>query len=374
MFCAGRALNKEKKLSTITQYKCPCCGGGIAFDPDLQTVSCPYCETEFDMDTLKGYDEDLSHSTGEDEISWNQSETVWEDADAAGMRLYNCTSCGAEIVADENTAATSCPYCGNPIVIKGRLSGDLKPDYIIPFKLDKKDAMSHFASHLTGKRLLPKVFRDQNHLEEIKGIYVPYWLFDGKAEGDVTFHGTKVRSWSDNDFVYTETSHYSVARSGSLHFENVPADGSSKMPDDLMESLEPYHFSDAVDFQTAYLAGFFADRYDVSAEQCEPRINERTKATTEQKLRETVNSYTSLQTESVRFRMSDSRILYVLFPVWLLITTWNGTRYTFAMNGQTGKFVGDLPVDKKLYWKWWARIFGITAAAVILIGLLIALI
>ena len=54
------------------------------------------------------------------------------------------------------------------------------------------------------------------------------------------------------------------------------------MPDDLMESLEPFYFKDAVDFQTAYLSGYLADKYDVAEEECVDRANLRIKQSTEQ--------------------------------------------------------------------------------------------
>lgn len=81
------------------------------------------------------------------------------------------------------------------------------------------------------------------------------------------YRATKVCTWSDSNYNYTETSHFMIHRSGSVSFEHVPVDGSSKTADDLMESIGPYEFSEAVDFQTAYLAGYLADKYDVTAEE-----------------------------------------------------------------------------------------------------------
>lgn len=120
--------------------------------------------------------------------------------------------------------------------------------------------------HYKGKKLLPKIFKKENHIDEIKGVYVPFWLFDADADADIRYKATRVRTWSDSDYDYTETSYYSIGRSGDIGFDRVPVDGSSKMPDDLMESIEPFKFEDAVDFKTAYLAGYLADKYDVTAE------------------------------------------------------------------------------------------------------------
>ena len=345
-------------MQTLQEYKCPCCGGAIAFDSAAQRMKCPYCDTEFDMETLRGYDEGLSDA--QDEMQWETSAgEQWGDGEADGLRTYVCNSCGGEIVGDENTAATSCPFCGNPVVMMGQVAGDLKPDLVIPFKLDKKAAKAGLLKHLEGKRLLPKVFRDQNHIDEIKGVYVPFWLFDTDADAQVRYRTTRLRAWSDSNYNYTETSHFLVRRGGSIGFEHVPVDGSSKMADDLMESIEPFDFSDAVSFQTAYLAGYFADKYDVDAEQSIERANERVKHSVEEAFASTVVGYDTVTTESSNIRLSNGKAKYALYPVWLLNTTWNGQKYTFAMNGQTGKFVGDLPVDKSAAAKW---TLGLTAA------------
>ena len=229
----------------------------------------------------------------------------------------------------------------------------LKPDYVIPFKLDKKAAKAAYMRHIEGKRLLPKLFRDQNRIDEIKGIYVPFWLFDAEADANVRYHAEIVHpSYEDSENRYTPTSHYMVQRGGSIGFENVPVDGSEKMADDLMESIEPFDFSEAVDFQTAYLAGYLADKYDVDADHSIDRANERVKRSVEEAFASTVEGYTTKRTEASSVQLHNGKAKYALYPVWLLNTTWNGQRYTFAMNGQTGKFVGDLPVDKSAAAKW----------------------
>lgn len=346
-------------MQTIQEYKCPCCGGAIAFDSESQKMKCPYCDTEFEMETLRNYDAALNDGRTE-KMEWNTSAGArWQDGEEDKICSYICKSCGGEIVGDDTTAATSCPFCGNPVVFTGKLSGTLKPDLIIPFKLDKKAAKAGFLKHLSGKRLLPKVFKDENRINEIKGVYVPFWLYDTNADARVRYRATRVRYWEDSEYDYTETSYYMAFRAGDLAFENVPVDGSLKMADDLMESLEPFDVSQAVDFQTAYLAGYFADKYDVDAEESEQRANERVRRSTENAIAQTVTEYDTVTPESSNIQLSDGKVKYALFPVWLMNTTWKGEKFTFAMNGQTGKFVGNLPVDKAAAAKW---LWGLTAA------------
>ncbi len=342
-------------MAELLEYKCPCCGGAVEFDSTTQKMKCPYCDAEFDIDALTANGEEK-----QDCAEWNADTQNMTDEEAGGMRIYKCQSCGGEVVGDEATGAAECPYCGNPVVMQGQFAGELKPDVIIPFKLDKNAAKEALKKHISTKKLIPKIFKDENHIDEIKGIYVPYWLFDCTAEGEAVFKGEKVRTWSDRDFNYKETSVYRIERNGRLSFAALPVDGSSKMADDLMESIEPFDISQGVDFNTAYLSGYLADKYDVSSDESVKRANERIKSSLNSALYSTVSGYSSVNTENTYMELKDAGCRYALYPVWILNTSWNGNKYTFAMNGQTGKIVGDLPMDKSAFGKW---VGIITAAA-----------
>ncbi len=361
-------------MEEIQEYKCLRCGGAIAFDSTLQKMKCPYCDTEFEMAALARYDNELKNDQP-DELNWEEvTAGEWQDGETDGLRSYVCKSCGGEIACDENTAATSCPYCGNPVVMTGQFTGAQKPDYVIPFQLDKKAAKQALYDFYVGKRLLPKAFKDENHVNEIKGVYVPFWLFDAKADVNLRYKATKIRTWSDSKYYYAETNHFLVSRSGSIEFAHVPVDGSAKMPDDLMETLEPFDFSGAVDFQTAYLAGYLADKYDVDSEESIGRANERIQKSVRDIFDMTVCGYTTFRKEAGSIRLHNGKVTYALFPVWLLSTTWNGQNYLFAMNGQNGKMAGDLPLDKGAYLRWLLGLTGITGTMLFILFYVIWLI
>lgn len=360
-------------MAAIQEYKCPCCGGAITFDSTIQKMKCPFCDTEFEMETLASYDKELKNDQN-DAMEWELADgEEWQGSETDGLRSYTCKSCGGEIVGDETTAATSCPFCGNPVVMMDQFAGTLKPDYVIPFKLDKNAAKDALQKHYEGKRLLPKVFKDQNHIDEVKGVYVPFWLFDADAEANMRYKATKVRRWSDDVYEYTETSYFAVSRGGNIRFERVPVDGSKKMSDELMESLEPFDLTEAVDFQTAYLAGFLADKYDVDANQSVERANERIRKSTQKAFDATVQGYDTVTKETGSIQLHNGKVKYALFPVWLLSTRWNDQNYLFAMNGQSGKMVGDLPLDKAAYKKLLFGLTGIISAVIFAVLWLICL-
>lgn len=347
-------------MAVLQEYKCPCCDGAIEFDSKLQKMKCPYCDSEFEMETLQQYDAELNAQPQEN-MSWDTAAgQQWQPGETDGLRIYTCNTCGGEIVADETTGASECPFCGNPVVMMGQFAGDLKPDLVIPFKIDKKAAIAALQNHYKGKILLPKVFKDQNHIKEVKGIYVPVWLFDTDADAYVRYRATKTRSWSDSDYDYTETSYFNVTRAGGIGFASVPVDGSTKMDDTMMESIEPYCIEEAVDFQTAYLSGYLADKYDVNSEQSIERANQRIKKSTEDAFLATVQGFDTVEPVSTNIQLLNGCARYALYPVWILNTVWKGQKFTFGINGQTGKIAGNLPMDKGAFWKW---LFGVTGAA-----------
>ncbi len=333
-------------LDTLLERKCPCCDGAVRFDTSSQKLKCPYCDTEFDIEATGQTDVNTDSSEVE-QIEWTSDNNEWAEGETDGMKIYGCNSCGGEIVADDTTGATSCPYCGNPVVMKGQFEGLLRPDLVIPFKYDKKAAKESLKKHILSKKFVPDAFKDENHLDEIKGIYVPHWLFTCDAQTGINYKAQRVRTWSDANYIYTETSHFSLFRGGSLSFDNIPVDGSTKMPDDLMESIEPFDLNESVDFNTAYLAGFLADKYDVDVDSSINRANDRIRNSAADAFRDTVQGYTSVVTENMHLNIANGNYKYALYPVWILKTKWNGNDYIFAMNGQTGKFVGDIPTDNK---------------------------
>ena len=351
-------------MAVLQEFKCPSCNGALEFDGTVQKMKCPYCGSEFEMDAIQPPQEGTDEMPQEN-MTWDTAAGgEWQEGETDGLRIYTCNTCGGEVVADATTGATECPYCGNPVVMKGQFAGDLKPDLVIPFKVDKKRAIETLQNHYKGKLLLPKVFKDQNHIKEIKGLYVPVWLFDTDADAYVRYNATRTRTWSDSQYHYTETSHFAVTRAGGIGFENVPVDGSTKMDDTMMESLEPFNIADAVDFRTAYLSGYLADKYDVDAQASITRANERIKSSTESAFASTVQGYTTVVPAGSSINLINGRARYALYPVWMLNTEWNGKKFTFGINGQTGKIAGDLPMDQGAFWTWLLGIAGaVTAVA-----------
>ncbi len=355
----------------MLEYKCLHCGGAIQYNPGTNELVCPYCDSVMDIAALQDMDEAMSQQQDPEAIKWGYEGNEWQSSEQEGMVMYSCQSCSGEIIADQTLGATSCPFCGNPVVITSKFAGMLRPDMVLPFKYGKKEALDALQKHYVGKKLLPGVFKDRNHLEEIKGVYVPFWLFNTDANVHIQYDATKIRHWSDSRYSYTETSTFRILRSGEIGFNQIPVDGSKAIDDTLMESIEPFNTAEAVDFQTAYLAGYFANKFDVDANQCAPRANDRVINSAISAFRNTVVGYNSVIPVHSNIQLKNNNVHYALLPVWLLSTSWEGKNFIFAMNGQTGKFAGDLPLDKAAYRSWLIKIFGIAAVSLLAISQLL---
>ena len=363
----------------VLNYQCPACTGPLHFDSASGKLACEFCGSTFEVAEIealyakkeeqasqafqKEEEKEAAQAAGQEappageDGEWNyaQGTSDW-GKDGAGMKAYNCPSCGAELICDATTAATSCPYCGNPTIVPGQFAGTLKPDFIIPFKLKKEDAVRNLKKHYEGKPLLPKSFSEENHIQEIKGVYVPFWLFNGEVDVDMDMDASTDKSYEELSNKVTETSHYRLHREGTVPFERIPADASSKMPDGHMDSIEPYDYGEIKPFSVAYLPGYLAEKYDVPVEECAARADERARNTARSAIIDT-SGFANASPVREDLQLRRGEVQYALLPVWMLSTRWEGKNYLFAMNGQTGKMVGDLPSDSKRWWEHFIKFF-----------------
>lgn len=363
----------------VTNYQCPSCTGPLHYSGNTGKLECDFCGSSYDVAEIEALYAEKNQKAEQATAQADKAAGGWQvGADqwsAEGIKAYNCPSCGAELLCDETTAATSCPYCGNPTVVPGQFAGGWKPDYVIPFKLEKDDAVKALKKHYKGKKLLPKAFTSGNHIEEIKGVYVPFWLFDGEVDADIRFEATRSHVHMDGDFQVTVTDHFYVRRAGTVPFRKIPTDASTKMPDAHMDSIEPFDYRELKPFTMAYLPGYLADKYDVSVQDSAERAEARAKNSAEAVMyHSAAMGYDTCVPVSRDMRLHRGRVHYALLPVWLLSTKWKGKNFLFAMNGQTGKMIGDLPVSMRRFFAWFGGIAGslsvISAVVMKIMGIL----
>ncbi len=327
-----------------TQLKCPNCGDVLPYNAEKRLWKCTSCGSEFDklqIMQLTQQKSDADIDINKDEYKQHEQQPQQYD-DQPELSVYKCQSCGGEMVADENTSSTFCPYCGNTNILKSRLEGEFRPKYVIPFAKTKEDAKAGYAALRKGRFLAPSEFGDPKNIEKLTGVYIPFWLYKGQSFGHVSGERHEKTSWRSGDYIYTKTDVYYELREGNEAFDKVPADGSKKFDDDLMDSIEPFDFNGIENFNYSYLSGFLAEKYDVGPEEDKERASLRMNNSLKQDLYNTING--SLLSAQEQFNCDIHDIEYALFPVWMLNVFVDGKAHTFAMNGQTGKTVGDVPI------------------------------
>jgi len=356
-------------MATVA-YKCPNCASPLTYDGASGKMICAACDSQFDQEAIEVLNAPEESGT----VDFVTPTEEYSASDAAQMQAYHCKSCGAELVTEGTTTATECPYCGSPTILPDRIDGGIRPEMVVPFVITKDQAQKAFEDYFKGKKLLPNIFKKDNRIAEMRKLYVPYWLFDCDAEGDITYNAEKRRTQRTGEWEVTTTEYYVVRRAGRMSFENIPVDGSVKLDDKITESLEPYDLTKAVPFQPTVLSGAMADHADVDAEACEKRAVERVENSMIHSLRNTVHGYDFVRERSKHIAASGGKVTPVLLPVWLITTKKDDKVYTFAINGQTGKLTCDVPTDKGKAFLWgagaFAGVFGMAALVLYLLKML----
>ncbi len=328
-------------METIITYKCPNCDAGLLFDAEQQLFKCEFCLSKFTENELNATD---TAKKAEEKARENEKFR-------ADILEYRCTSCGAEVIAEKNTAADFCYYCHNPIVLTDKVSGEFKPTKIIPFKFDKDAAKDTFFRFAKKKWFVPKDYFSGENMEKISGVYYPFWVTDADTDSELEGIGKNVRSWRSGDYRYTETTTYAVHRRGEIHFEDITTSAISTEDKAMLEGILPYPVDDYQDFSMPYLQGYVAKKRDIERDELSQEVKSRMNSYARTILERTT-SYTSLDVHHIDVAILKSHWEYSLMPIWILTykkkhkkTPKKDKTYVYAMNGSTGKVYGELPVS-----------------------------
>lgn len=305
-------------------FKCKNCGGNVIYSPEKQAMFCPFCESE-------GSQEKQEFPQQEKQI---------------------CPNCGGQVPVLEHTSATQCPYCDNFLLLDQRILGEYEPQLIIPFVFGKEKCKESIREKFKKFLFAPVDFLSEARLNSIQGTYVPFWFFDYDVDCDFCGEGTRVRSWTRGDMQYTETSYYNIFRNISADFRNVPVDASVQMPDDVMDLMEPYQYDQLQEFKPEYLSGFYAEKYNITAEQSENRAKQKMREDVEQMIAQSYSGYGHVNVQKNHILVKRAENRYGLLPVWKYVYRYHDKEYPFYVNGQNGKIVGSVPISKPKVWAY----------------------
>ncbi|MEG2814028.1 MAG: TFIIB-type zinc ribbon-containing protein, partial [Oscillospiraceae bacterium] len=284
----------------------------------------------------------------------NGQETNNDDFHLVG---YTCPSCGAEVVTDSTTAATTCFYCQNPIVLESRLNGDFTPNKIVPFSITEKEAKEDFIKWTKKKKFIPEGFFSQKQIDKIAGVYFPHWIVDCNTEVLLNTTGEKVTTWRSGDMKYTNTKYFQIIREADIHFEDITRNALSKANKQLVDGVHPYSDKKLIDFKFAYLSGFQAEKRDIESTDLEASVNQEIIKYAKTTIGKTTTDFTAVSEQDASVDIIDTDWSYALLPVWTLTYKGkDGKIYYYSMNGDTGKMCGKLPIDSKKLWGLFAAI------------------
>lgn len=341
--------------------QCPGCGAPVRFDARIGKIICDHCGSAYDPGTIRLIGKfDIKDQGEADEREEDKREIV-------------CDSCGAVLVTSENTSATECAFCGSPALVIRRLTREFRADKIIPFTVTEEEAKRLFLNWAKNCKYAPKDFTSEEHVNKIKGLYVPFWLIDARCHA--VGMGSAFQVTAKDDVPVREM--YSIKRDVTFNVSKVPFDGSKAISDRLMEAIEPFDYSKLRDYSDNYIPGFYAERYDINALEMADRIESRLTGYARQ-----VGEGIDAEYETVKLNVGSSYVedysqLYALLPIWFLNYRYDGLNYSFAVNGQTGEAAGDIPYSKFRKalavvghsWYWYALILVLAAAVIWLHGI-----
>ena len=353
-------------MAEIVSYQCPNCQAPLSFDPATGRFTCEYCSSSFTKEELDRMDEKREKTVTENgEEPGKRGEG--DDDYCAQMEEYACPNCGATVACEGNTVATECVYCHTPVIHRGKLSGQMRPARIVPFKFDREAAQAAFLKFVSKHKFVPRDFFAKEQLERIQGVYYPFWVTDADTQAGLEAHATRIRVWQSDNYRYTETSHYKVIREGQIHFEDLTTSALSEADKKMVEGILPFPSAALEAFSMPYLSGFLTKKRDIEPATLEEEVEGRMRNYSRDMLRNTIQGYATVTPESAGLSVYRENWEYALMPIWILTYRGKKRNYTYAMNGHTGKIYGELPVS---HGKLWALFGGICAAVTAVIGII----
>jgi DNA-directed RNA polymerase subunit RPC12/RpoP len=346
-------------MSTVT-YKCPNCDAGLIYDPKTEDFVCEFCASRFTQEALEKMDFSGKNGPAKNEEN--------EETEFSENTLYHCPSCGAEIIADETTAAKYCVYCHNPVILSGKVEGEFRPDYLVPFLIDKTKVYELFQEWCKKKKFIQDEFLKEANSELLMGVYYPFWFVDCQANAGMSLKGEKVRTWRSGNYEYTEVKTYTVIREGNIDFNDIYVTALNKKQVNILNGVHPYDMSKMVPFSSAFFSGFLAEKRNIEKEAARPAIEEIMRDSSRQLLLNTVQGYSSVSVISEKAVPQKETWQYIMLPAWMFNYKYKGEDYYFAMNGETGKIAGRVPASPKKLLALFAGLTAGIAAIMMLVG------
>ena len=325
-------------------YACPNCGANLVFNIQEGKLVCEYCDSRF----FPG-DSRLRWTGSKESAMPLEQEKQSQVGDEMEVSIFTCPQCGGEMITSGLDVTGFCSYCGAANILSSRIEGVKKPDRILPFTLTKEACKNQYLRLAKKAIYSPRIFRDKEYIERMRPLYVPYWLYKMRLDGNAVFSG--IKEAFEGSSIVTTTDVVNVEVKGS--YSDIPFDASSSFDDTITEKIAPFDLTKAKSFTPEYLAGAYANISDVTpgvyAEDAKDKAAETVILGMRKKgyLRDHVliSGPQAGSRPGSGLPVSNEQAENALLPVWFL-SFRRGKRVAYAaVNGQTGKMSCDLPIS-----------------------------
>lgn len=330
--------NVEEKSQNINkELKCKDCGALLLYAPGTQKLACKYCGAQNDI--TAGEKESIEEIAYQDFIS-NKINQVEKQT----ISTVTCNNCGATTTLKPNLTSDNCAFCASPLVIQGGTTSTIiKPKYLLPFKIDDKNAHDIFIKWLNGLWFAPNDLKKYATLnEKLKGIYMPYWTYDTSARTD--YEGERGEHYYEGSGKnrVRKTRWYDTNGTVQNSFDDVCVLASKSLPDSVTRPLEPWDLNNLTPYNEGYISGFQTECYQTDVQ----KGFEMAKEVMEDAIKVTIRQQIGGDEQRIN-RMhvvySNVSFKHILLPVWLSAYSYNNKVFRFIINGRTGEVQGQRP-------------------------------
>lgn len=344
--------NNTHNETTITEQtevsQCPSCGGNAVYDPDSGSLKCPFCGTEQEIEQSR-------HNTIEHDFLQALEEEdnhTWDEE----KRVFSCGNCGAETILDQDKVADFCSFCGSSHITLSDHHTGIQPALIVPFQVTKDEAIAKFKAWMKKRYFAPSKLIQSYEMKNLSGAYIPYWTFDSHTKSNYVvrigtyYYVTVTRTVTVDGKPKRVTEQVRKIRwrtkrgQYSEFFDDVLVKASKNVASGLITKVEPFRLDDLIDYKSAYLSGFLAERYSIPLKEgwhdAKGIIDRRIESGIEgQEYGDIV------QVVNVSTNYKGITYKHLLLPLWISSFQFNNKIYRFLVNGQTGKVSGQSPIS-----------------------------
>lgn len=356
-------------LSATDSFACTSCGADLKYQPGTTRLVCQYCGAENEIPHIEEAIEELDFHAYLHKKS--------DDAEQMVAHFVQCDSCGASCTLEENVTASNCPYCGTPLVV-GHAHDEsvIQPRSLLPFKLDKNEALAAFKEWVRKRWFAPGDLKKASlNFDHFKGVYIPYWTYDTDTyssyvgqRGDY-YYVTEHYTTTEDGKSVTKTRQVRKIRwsfaSGHVReaFDDILTVASKTLPSNRIEALEPWDLANLVPFDKSYLSGFIAEKYQVDLEEGFERAKEVAERRIRQRVKRDIGGDEQRITR-VNTQYNNISFKHLLLPVFVCAYRFKDKSYQFLVNGRTGEVQGDHPVS-------WIKIAALVVGVLAVVGIAI---